>query len=453
MKKFLSRKNIAKLLLSINFFIFIAAAMHLTFFDMSDFSAKTVQVSSIIDFGMIIFFLIFVSMQTTDLSEDVNFLFIIFVSLLNLNLFSFGATISTIHFGSDFNSLSMFFLTAGYIFSNFLCYFCYIFFVKMYDKNFSDNPLEFKIMNSICAIGAVLIIGNIFFGYYFNFSDDGNVTATSPIDLVVDTIMFIFTLKFVYRQKISMLKKIFITTATVILLSSGIVMYSEGFCWSFIIQICYAISVYTELYKRREIKLIQKKSELLQTELHSLHLQMNPHFIYNTLASVAGLCYQNSKSAENMIVKFSNYLRANFTDMNNKIVRSFDEEILNIEEYFAIEKIRFPNIEIFYDLRVKNFNLPSMTIQPLVENAIKHGICKRRRSIGKIFIKSFEDEDNFFVEIKDDGVGFKNFSENIKHIGIRNVRLRLKILFGGSLEIKSIPDVGTTVEVKIPKQS
>ena len=176
---------------------------------------------------------------------------------------------------------------------------------------------------------------------------------------------------------------------------------------------------------------------------------MNPHFIYNVLASIAG---QDIKSAENMIVKFSAYLRSHFTDMNQKIVRPFDEEILQVKEYFAIEKIRFPNIEIFYDLRAKNFNLPSMTIQPLVENAITHGICKRRKSIGKIFITSFEDEDNFFVKIEDDGVGFKELSDNKKHMGIKNVQLRLKILFGGSIEIKSVPNIGTVCCLKIPKQ-
>lgn len=452
MKKLLSRENILQVLFPINFLIFVAAAIHLTFFDMSAFNAKTIQISSIADFGIVILCLIFFGMKKIDLSVDENFWFIIFISTLNLFLFSFNAGIFTLELGKNFNAWSMFFLSAGYFFGGLACYPVYIFSVKMFGKNLSDNPREFKILNIACVIGFIALIGNIFFGYYFAFDEDGNFSVTGAGDMIFSAICFILTIKFIWQQKTTLTKKFFITAWLIFVFFSGFFMNEEGALWSLATSTCFVIFIYSELYKKREIKFAEQQTELLQTELKSLHLQMNPHFIYNTLASIAGLCYENPKSAENMIVKFSNYLRDNFTEMNKKVVRTFEEEILHIEEYFAIEKIRFPNIEIFYELSAKDFNLPSMTIQPLVENAIVHGICKRRKARGKIFIKSYEDAENFFIEVKDDGVGFKNFVENEKHVGLKNVRLRLKILFNGSLEIKSIPGLGTICEVKIPKK-
>ena len=129
----------------------------------------------------------------------------------------------------------------------------------MYDKNFSDNPLEFKIVNFICVAGFILVIGNIFFGYYFTFSEDGKFYITSYFDMIIDISLLLIALKFVWRQKVPLTEKILITTATIILILSGFFFYNDGSCWAFVIAICYVAFIYMTLYKRREIKFEQKK--------------------------------------------------------------------------------------------------------------------------------------------------------------------------------------------------
>ena len=192
----------------------------------------------------------------------------------------------------------------------------------------------------------------------------------------------------------------------------------------------------------------------MRSELNAMMLQINPHFIYNTLGSAASLCDIDPSAAQELIYQFSDYLRDNFTDIHRQPMVRFKDEMEHLNRYIAIEKVRFPNIEMEYEIHVKDFEIPSFTLQPLVENAIKHGICKRRRSAGTIWIQTMETESAYVVRVIDDGIGFNPMTSRLnegKHIGIRNVRTRLEILCRGTLEIEGEPGVGTTCEITIPK--
>ena len=198
----------------------------------------------------------------------------------------------------------------------------------------------------------------------------------------------------------------------------------------------------------------EREQDMLRGQNVKLMLsQIQPHFIYNSLSSISELCEQDPQKAQQLTDDFAEYLRGNFTSLNNEKLISFDKQLEQVRFYLNIEKARFgERVNAFFDILTQDFEVPTLTLQPLVENAVRHGICKRAEG-GTITIRSFETQDEFVVEIADDGVGFD--VENVMadgevHVGIDNVRTRLSY-FGDTLEITSQIGMGTTATIKVPK--
>ncbi|MBO4472449.1 MAG: histidine kinase [Clostridia bacterium] len=181
--------------------------------------------------------------------------------------------------------------------------------------------------------------------------------------------------------------------------------------------------------------------------------QIRPHFIYNSLSSISALCETDPKTAQELTDDFSEYLRSQLDAIETEKQLPFERVLEQVGFYVKLEQARFGDrVKVLYDIRVNRFSLPTMTLQPLVENAIRYGICKRETG-GTVWISSYETESAYCVEIKDDGVGFdvKSVpSSGRSHIGIKNVRERLST-YGDSLEIMSKPGVGTTAKIVVPK--
>lgn len=223
----------------------------------------------------------------------------------------------------------------------------------------------------------------------------------------------------------------------------------------YIVMTVFIIVIFIFINQERDKELEIKHRELAISELNALRLQMNPHFIYNTLASIDGLIDVDPDSAKDLIDKFTKHLRSSYLNNSPEYV-DFVQELDNIKCYLSVEEVRFPDINIEYDLKVTDFKVPPLTIQPLVENAIKHGICKTEDGCGTITISSFDDNKNYYIKITDNGVGFDTTAQMKKdgrsHIGIENTEKRLKLICGGSLSIDSIVDIGTQALITIPKE-
>lgn len=209
---------------------------------------------------------------------------------------------------------------------------------------------------------------------------------------------------------------------------------------------------------QREQELIAERNRL-QMELQSSQIsvmltQIQPHFLYNMLNTIHYLCGKDAKVAQNAISSFSDYLRHNLESIDYKELIGFDKELQNINTYLDLEKIRYGDeLEIVYDIQTAGFFLPILTVQPLVENAVKHGIAKKRGG-GRVTISTREYEDRFEVTVSDTGVGFdpERYAEDGKeHIGIHNVRERLDVQCKGRVEIFSEIDRGTRAIVILPK--
>ena len=181
--------------------------------------------------------------------------------------------------------------------------------------------------------------------------------------------------------------------------------------------------------------------------------QIQPHFIYNTLSSIRTLIKLDPDRAYNLVYDFSKYLRANIDSIGQGGMIPFAQELEHIRNYCNIEKVRFGDkLALVYEIGPDGFEVPPLTVQPLVENAIKHGI-RGKNGDGTVKVSTFEDEHSYMVEVLDDGAGFDPAAGVPKtSAGLENIRLRLQEIAGACLEINSIPGKGPRAIVRIPKQ-
>ena len=208
-----------------------------------------------------------------------------------------------------------------------------------------------------------------------------------------------------------------------------------------------------ERAKELELQRSRLEAELKENRIAIMLSQIQPHFIYNTLGTIERLCLKDPKQASTLVRNFSLYLRGNFSELDSVTPIQFSEELKHVEYYVNIEKVRFPDMSIEYDVETTDFVLPALSVQPLVENAIKHGLM-RLESGGTVVIHSYETPTHFCVEVKDDGVGFDPSLpiEEKKHVGLRNIRGRLSAMVNGQLIIESQPSCGTRAVILIPKE-
>ncbi len=179
--------------------------------------------------------------------------------------------------------------------------------------------------------------------------------------------------------------------------------------------------------------------------------QIQPHFMYNTLSTIQALCLTDPKKAFTTAEKFGTYLRNNIGSLNKNSLVPFKQEFEHTRVYSEIEMIRFPNIRIDYDIEDEEFELPALTLQPVVENAIRHGV--RIRKTGSIWIIVKTENGYHEIIVRDNGKGFdvdKYMNADEEHYGLKTIKERLESLCGGELEVESTIDVGTTVTIKVP---
>lgn len=202
-------------------------------------------------------------------------------------------------------------------------------------------------------------------------------------------------------------------------------------------------------------QIVRLENELTQNRISIMLSQIQPHFLYNILTSIAVLCDENPVAAKGAILDFSKYLRNNLDSLNQSELIPFMEELNHVKNYINLEKIRFEDeLIVQYDIITKNFLLPALTIQPLVENAVKHGISRKAEQ-GCITLSTGEDENDYIITIRDNGAGFDPnaiHKDGSTHVGIENVRKRIEVMCKGTLEITSKRNEGTTAIIRLPKR-
>ncbi len=205
--------------------------------------------------------------------------------------------------------------------------------------------------------------------------------------------------------------------------------------------------------KELEMEKIVLNAELAESRISTMMSQIRPHFIYNTLGSIEQLCDLDPKKAGELVHDFAKYLRGNFGELDNAKPILMSQEMDHVHHYVSIENVRFPDMTFTFEMNSVDFHIPALTVQPIVENAIKHGLMKLQKG-GTIHVVSYETETDYCISVVDDGAGFDTsvLVDERKHLGLRNIRERLKVMVNGRLEIESTVGVGTKVIIKIPKE-
>ena len=220
------------------------------------------------------------------------------------------------------------------------------------------------------------------------------------------------------------------------------------------------VSLYISWHKTRNkygflIKLDSEKRLHKQERKNIIMLnQIKPHFIFNVLGTIRALIDTDPDTAKYALDNFSVYLRSNTDFIGAEYNITFSRELETVNNFLELEYLRFGDkLNVEYDITVTDFIIPPLTVQPLVENAIKHGICKNKNG-GTVSISSYADDNNIYICIKDDGVGFDTenmYKDETKHIGLKNVYERIKNQTNGTLVIESQPNIGTTATIILPK--
>ena len=205
--------------------------------------------------------------------------------------------------------------------------------------------------------------------------------------------------------------------------------------------------------KELETEKIILNAKLTESRVSTMMSQIRPHFIYNTLGSIEQLCTIDPKKARELVHNFAKYLRGNLRELDNPRPILMSQEMEHVHHYISIENVRFPDMTFSFEMNAGDFYIPALTIQPIVENAIKHGLMKLQRG-GTIRMMSYETDTHYYVSVEDDGAGFDTnvLVDERKHVGLRNIRGRLEAMVNGTLSIESTEGVGTKVLISIPKE-
>lgn len=227
-----------------------------------------------------------------------------------------------------------------------------------------------------------------------------------------------------------------------------------GLLVTVIIQL-YLLFKETREHQKELLRYQKIQNEMLQMRVSIMVSQIQPHFLYNSLTSIAQLCEKNPSKAKKATIEFSEYLRRNMNSLKEQAPVPFESELKHLETYLSLEKMRFGDeLNVEYDIEITDFLIPSLTVQPLVENAVKHGVGMKEDG-GTVTIATKEFDDRYEVIVSDDGVGFdtsKKPNDGRTHVGMENVKNRLKTMCNAVLNIESTIGKGTVSKITIPKE-
>lgn len=210
--------------------------------------------------------------------------------------------------------------------------------------------------------------------------------------------------------------------------------------------------VYLNLQVETKRRMKEQEMALVESRTAMMVSQIQPHFIFNTLSAITRLC--DNPQARGALTTFAGYLRVNMDSLSRTEPVPFSWELAHVREYLSLEGLRFEEkLAVVYDIQADQFMLPVLSVQPLVENAVRYGVMKRPAG-GTITIRAEETGSSYRVTVLDDGVGFDPLAPRTgerSHTGIDNVRMRLKAMCGGTLAVQSTPGQGTSAIITIPK--
>ncbi|MBQ0001078.1 MAG: histidine kinase [Clostridiales bacterium] len=324
----------------------------------------------------------------------------------------------------------------------------------------------FRSLTCMTAIAIAAEFLNIHFGFYYRVDELG-VYIRNPLGSIIGFIPFLYILGcgcyLAIKQDITWRKKMDYLSYAIVPLVVSVWYFVTGMPPSLFLSPFIALMViYGNIYIRqgREMELFvlesaKKDAELAWQRNQLTRSQIKPHFIFNCLGSIEQLCRIDADEARDAVHRFAKYLRVNMDSMSEHSLTSFSNELEHIRNYVWLEQMRFEDdLQYEEEIETTQFYLPPLSIQPIVENAIKHGMMGKEDGMLKVILRVRETEEAYEIEIQDDGNGFdqnQKIQDGRSHIGIQNVRESLDAMVNGEMTIQSKIGEGTLVSIKIPK--
>ena len=321
-----------------------------------------------------------------------------------------------------------------------------------------------SIVWGICGVGVALTVAGLFYTVdpatnYYALSDKFWISQLLAITIQLgNLIVLLVNVKKVNSQTfLSMLICILLSGASLFaqLFVEGLNVVQLAMTASLMIMFVDLQTFLAQNMSQQQDALAQRERELSDSRVQIMVSQIQPHFLYNTLDSIYYLCGKDATRAREAVSRFADYLRMNVRSLRTSEPVPFTTELDHVLNYIELEKMSSDDtINFEQDIQATNFSLPALSLQPLVENAVKHGVTKKPEG-GTITLRTREYPDYFEVSVADDGVGFdtsKPFDESRPHVGMQNVRHRLEAMCGGTLTVTSEPGSGTTSTIRIPRR-
>lgn len=212
----------------------------------------------------------------------------------------------------------------------------------------------------------------------------------------------------------------------------------------------YALSMFGIILSDQEEQFLHQRQQIANQRASIMVLQMRPHFIYNTMMSIYYLCKQDPDLAQRVTLDFTTYLRKNFTAIASEEPIPFSEELEHARAYLAVEQTQFDDrLYVDYDTPHLEFRLPPLTLQPIVENAVKHGMDPDGDPL-RVMVRTRKTDKGSVVVVENSGADFQIANDSEPHIALRNIQQRLEMMCDGKMTITPRVGGGTVVEVTIP---
>jgi len=371
--------------------------------------------------------------------------------------FLFYLTYTLIKLKYTSNEFVMGFYTTFFILNNIEVLLFFLYMMNFADVSKVMRKHLYSFNGIVFFVFVVLDLINIKFNYFF-YAENGNymrskfMITSQGYQIAILAIVFIIS---VFNKKINLGEKIAFSTYCVLPLIATILQnIFAGYAISYATIIIAVEILFFFVNVQKNIDLVKVEEKNKEAQVKLMLSQIQPHFMYNSLSAISTLITIDPEKAQTSLDEFTEYLRRNLSSLTETRLIPFGKELEHIKTYVSLEKMRFNDrINVIYDIGTTNFLIPPLTIQPIVENAIKHGILKKIEG-GTVTLTTYETDTTVVVEIKDDGIGFdlKNidFDGNV-HFGLKNISYRIKQTCNGDLNITSKKNVGTNITVTFKK--
>ena len=316
-----------------------------------------------------------------------------------------------------------------------------------------------KLLWSLVAANAAIYATALFSGISFRITEE-NLIAMGPLGYTGHVLCTGLLALLVY-ESVRKSQQRNATGSFILLLGAGLLVLATVWDWtqngsgpvSWLTVVVVSSCLFYYLWLHMQSAFAHEQALEAEQRIQIMMSQIQPHFLFNTLSTIQALCRIDPEKASETTEKFGTYLRMNIDSISQSSLIPFRKELEHTRIYADIEMMRFPYIHISYDIKEDDFELPALSIQPMVENAIRHGV--RGRYNGSVKIMTRGEENEIVISVIDNGKGFDpegTEEAGGMHIGIRNVRERIEVLCGGTLEIESEPGKGSTVTIRLPRR-